>query len=145
MNIETLPYMIDKLSINENIKQKVTSKLNQDFTVQEKMEYDFKPKKASFYDIDNVSSKELQASLCRIKENPREPFSFLTNISDEYMNDKRLPTKPTEIDMQLAAVVKRIESSKILLEEAKSYVEDIYLRAKQNDIRQLWKVYDGKE
>lgn len=46
--------------------------------------------------------------------------------------------------MQLAAVAKRIESSKILLKEAKSHVEDMCLRAKQNDIRLLWKVDDGK-
>lgn len=45
--------------------------------------------------------------------------------------------------MQLAAVAKRIESSKLLLQEAKSHIDDIYLRAKQNDIR-LWKVDDGK-
>lgn len=44
--------------------------------------------------------------------------------------------------MQLAAVAKRIESSKILLEEAKSHIEDMYLRAKQNDVRQSWKVND---
>lgn len=34
--------------------------------------------------------------------------------------------------MQLAAVAKRIESSKILLDKTKSYVEDIRLRVKQN-------------
>lgn len=44
--------------------------------------------------------------------------------------------------MQLAAVAKRIESSKILLEEAKSHIEDMYLRTKQNDIRRSWKMDD---
>lgn len=33
--------------------------------------------------------------------------------------------------MQLAAAAKRIESNKVLLEEAKSHVEDIRLRAEQ--------------
>lgn len=47
--------------------------------------------------------------------------------------------------MQLAAVAKRIESSKMLLEEAKSYIENIYLRAKQNDVCRSWKVHDGKQ
>lgn len=45
--------------------------------------------------------------------------------------------------MQLAAVAKRIESSKILLEEAKSHFENIYLQAKQNDICRSWKLHDG--
>jgi hypothetical protein len=44
--------------------------------------------------------------------------------------------------MQLAAVAKRIESSKILLEKAKSHIEDMCLQAKQKDICQLWKVHD---
>lgn len=46
--------------------------------------------------------------------------------------------------MQLAAVAKRIESNKILLKEAKSQIEDTCLRAKQNDIRLLWQVDNGK-
>lgn len=37
--------------------------------------------------------------------------------------------------MQLAAAAKRIESNKVLLEEAKSHVEDIRLRAEQECIR----------
>lgn len=48
------------------------------------------------------------------------------------------------LQMQLAAVAKRIESNKILLKEAKSQIEDTCLRAKQNDIRLLWQVDNGK-
>jgi len=47
------------------------------------------------------------------------------------------------VQMQLAATAKSIESAKILLENAKSYIEDIYLQAKQNDICQFWK--DGMD
>ncbi|KMQ93253.1 glucosamine--fructose-6-phosphate aminotransferase [Lasius niger] len=82
-----------------------------------------------------MSPEELYASLCRITENPRQPFSFLANISNEFAdgNQSSMETgKSTEIDIQLAAVAKRIESTKILLDKAKSYVEDIRLRAKQN-------------
>ncbi|XP_011707294.1 PREDICTED: uncharacterized protein LOC105462420 isoform X2 [Wasmannia auropunctata] len=146
--VETLPRMIGELSIDECAKRNIVSKVNQDSTIGERItERDSKLRTASLYDVDRMSFEELQASLRRITENPRQPFSFLTNISDEFASDKHLSTNPTEIDMQLAAVAQRIESSKILLEEAKSHIENIYLRARQNDVCQLWKIpniYDDK-
>ncbi|XP_072743324.1 uncharacterized protein [Anoplolepis gracilipes] len=133
--VETLPPMIDKLSINKSTKRDSTSKLIQEATVQEDItEHDLKGR-GFLYDIDGMSPEELYASLCRITENPQQPFSFLANISNEFADGNQSSMemgKPTEIDMQLAAVAKRIESSKILLHKAKSYVEDINLRAKQN-------------
>ncbi|XP_012523991.3 uncharacterized protein LOC105829566 [Monomorium pharaonis] len=140
--VKALPSMIDNLSIDENAKQNITSKLNQNSTARKEIkERDFKLT-ASLYDIDGMSFEELQTSLCRITENPREPFSFLANISDKFVSDDKLSTKPTEIDMQLAAVAKRIESSKILLEEAKTRIENMYLQVKQNDICRAWKEHD---
>ncbi|XP_011882196.1 PREDICTED: uncharacterized protein LOC105569934 [Vollenhovia emeryi] len=142
--VEALPRMIDKLSIDDSAKRNSASKLNRDSIARKEIrERNFKLT-TSLYNIDGMSFEELQASLCRSVENPRQPFSFLTNISDEFANNKQFSTKPTDIDMQLAAVAKRIESSKILLEEAKSHIKDIYLRAKETDVRRAWKVDDGK-
>ncbi|XP_019699342.1 uncharacterized protein LOC109504333 [Harpegnathos saltator] len=89
---------------------------------------------AMSYDVDEISCRDLQVSLREIKESPRQPFSFLADIC-EIFNDERLTAeaaKPTEIDMQLAAVAKRIESSRALLEEAKSRVNEIHLRVKRD-------------
>ncbi|KYM80887.1 hypothetical protein ALC53_08700 [Atta colombica] len=143
--IEVLPSMIDKLSVHESTKRNIVSKLNQDSTVRREItERDSKLKKnVSLYNVDEMSFEELQASLRRIMEDPQQPFSFLANISDEFANNKQLSTKPTEIDMQLASVAKRIESSKTLLEKTKSHIEDLYLHIKQNDVCRSWKVHDG--
>lgn len=101
-SVEVLPRMIDKLSIDENAKRNIASKLNKDSTARKEiMERDSKLAIASLYDIDRMSSEELQESLCRIMENPRQPFSFLANISDEFVKDKYLSTKPTEIDASI--------------------------------------------
>ncbi|EGI68841.1 hypothetical protein G5I_02494 [Acromyrmex echinatior] len=138
--------MIDKLSIHESTKRNVVSKLNQDSTVRREItEHDSKLKKTvSLYNVDEMSFEELQASLHRIMENPQQPFSFLANISHAFANNKQLlSTKPTEIDMQLASVAKRIESSKTLLEKTKSHIENLYLHIKQNDVCRSWKVHDG--
>ncbi|KAM0725876.1 hypothetical protein ACS0PU_007957 [Formica fusca] len=135
-SVETLPRMVDKLFISESTnKRDITNKLIQETTAQEDiMEYDLKRMMTSLYDIDEMSSEELYTSLRRITENPRQPFSFLANISNEFSdgNQSSMETGTTEIDIQLAAVAKHIESSKILLDKAKSYVEDIRLRAEQN-------------
>lgn len=93
--VEALPRMIDKLSIDESAKRNVASKLNRDETT----ERDSKLTTVSLYDIDGMSFEELQASLCRIMENPRQPFSFLANICDEFANDKQL-SKRTDIDVR---------------------------------------------
>jgi len=94
--------MFDKLSIDEEAKRNIASKLNQDSAAQEEItEHDSKLMTISLYNIDGMSFEELQASLRKITENPQQPFSFLANISDEFTNDKQLPSKPTEIDVSL--------------------------------------------
>ncbi|EFN69217.1 hypothetical protein EAG_09347 [Camponotus floridanus] len=134
--VEILPSMINKLSISESTKRDITSKLIQKATVQEDItEHNFKRIMTFSYDIDGMSPEELYASLNRITENPQQPFSFLANISNEIADNQssiKTEKESTEIDIQLAAVAKRIELSKILLDKTKSYVEDIRLRAKQN-------------
>ncbi|GAB1860331.1 hypothetical protein CAJAP_01410 [Camponotus japonicus] len=127
--------MVNKLSISESTKRDITSKLIQKATAQEDItEHNLKRMITFSYDIDRMSPEELYASLRKITENPQQPFSFLANISNEIAdNQSSIKTeKSIEIDIQLAAVAKRIESSKILLDKTKSYVEDIRLRAKQN-------------
>lgn len=99
-SVEALPRMIDKLSIDENAKQNIVSELNQDSTAREEITERDSKLTASLYDVDEMSFEELQASLCRITENPQQPFSFLANISDEFANDKQLSTEPTEIDVK---------------------------------------------
>ncbi|XP_029158018.1 uncharacterized protein LOC114930392 [Nylanderia fulva] len=137
--LETLPCIVNKLSICESTKANITSKLIQEATAQKDItEHDLK-KIISLYDIDEMSSEELYASLRRIAESPQQPFSFLANISNEFTdsNQSSIETgKSTEIDIQLAAVAKRIESTKILLNKAKSYIEDIRLCAEQNNVYQ---------
>lgn len=93
--------MIDKLSIDESAKQNIASKLNKDSTTRKEITERSKLTIASLYNIDEISSEELQESLRRIMENPRQPFSFLANISDEFTKDKHLSTKPTEIDASI--------------------------------------------
>lgn len=100
--VETLPRMIDKLSINESAKRNITSTLNQNSTPPKEIkERDSKLTTVPLYNIDGMSSEELQASLCRITKTPREPFSFLATISDKFVSDKQLSTKPTEIDVSI--------------------------------------------
>jgi len=49
------------------------------------------------YDIDRMTVKELHASLGRITENARQPFSFLADISKEFARDDyHLSTKAKE-------------------------------------------------
>lgn len=101
--VEALPRMVDKLSINESTKRNITSKLIQEATAQKDItEHDLK-RTISLYDIDGMSPEELYASLCRITENPRQPFSFLANISNEFAdgNQSSMETgKSTEIDVR---------------------------------------------
>lgn len=97
--------MIDKLFISESTnKRDITSKLIQETTAQEDItEHDLKRMMTtSLYNIDEMSSEELYTSLHKITENPRQPFSFLANISNEFFdgNQSSMETgKPTEIDV----------------------------------------------
>lgn len=99
--VKTLPRMIDKLSIDESAKRNVASKLNQNSVAREEIMKHNSKTIASLYDIDEMSFEELQASLCRIMDNPQQPFSFLANICNEFVNDKQFSTKPTDIDVSI--------------------------------------------
>ncbi|XP_032672611.1 uncharacterized protein LOC116844748 [Odontomachus brunneus] len=135
---ETLAEMVDKLYINENTNCDVANKLVQKATIRQeitKSKHNFKKPAIPSYDIDGMSSQDLQVSLCRIKETPQQPFSFLANICEIFSDENQLvarAAKPSEIDIQLAAVAKRIESSRALLEEARSRVNKIHLRVKRD-------------
>lgn len=97
--VEALPRVIDKLSIDESARRNVASKLNRGSVVREEITERDSKLTATLYDVDGMSFEELQASLCRIMENPRQPFSFLTNVRDEFANDKQFSTKRTDIDV----------------------------------------------
>lgn len=103
--------MINKLSVDERAKRNIASKLNREETT----ERDSKLTTVSLYDIDGMSFEELQASLCRIMENPRQPFSFLANIRDEFANDKQFSTKRTDIDVSKKKLFKIDQSKKIFI------------------------------
>lgn len=90
--------MIDKLSIDDSATRSI-NKLNRDSAVRKEITKHDSKLTTSLYDIDGMSSEELQASLHRIMENPQEPFSFLAPISDKFTDDKQLSMKPTEIDV----------------------------------------------
>jgi len=55
------------------------------------------------YDIERMTVEELQGSLQRITENARQPFSFLANISKEFVRDdydlSTKAKKSTDIDV----------------------------------------------
>lgn len=95
--------MVNKLSISENTKRDITSKLIQKATAQEDItEHNLKRMITFSYDIDRMSPEELYASLRKITENPQQPFSFLANISNEIAdNQSSIKTeKSTEIDVR---------------------------------------------
>lgn len=67
-----------------------------------KPEYNFKNTTIPSYDINGMSSQDLQISLRRIREIPQQPFSFLANICEIFDDENQLAaktTKPTEIDV----------------------------------------------
>lgn len=102
--IKALPRMIDKLCIDKNAKSNIADKLTQEATAREITEHahGFKKMTTPLYDMDGVSSEELQIYLRRITETTQQPFSFLANISKEFANDNRSSInakKPTEIDV----------------------------------------------
>ncbi|XP_034936661.1 uncharacterized protein [Chelonus insularis] len=92
----------------------------------------------SIYDIDTFSADDLRGSLKRAKENPIEPFKFLTNIDGTYdsvnLNDTQM-SKSTDIDIRLASLSKRIQLNKSLLKKTSQRMKDInFITEKNNSI-----------
>ncbi|XP_046828822.1 uncharacterized protein LOC124428606 isoform X2 [Vespa crabro] len=82
--------------------------------------------------------KDLEDSLKRAKENPTEPFAFLTKIPIEDTIEGSALTKTknesTEIDIKLANLMKRIELNKVLLEKTNQRVRDIDYLVKRSEL-----------
>ncbi|XP_047366442.1 uncharacterized protein LOC124955687 isoform X1 [Vespa velutina] len=91
-----------------------------------------------FDDVDKLMPKDLEDSLKRAKENPTEPFAFLTKIPIEDTIEGNTLTKTknesTEIDIKLANLMKRIELNKILLEKTNQRVRDIDYLVKRSEL-----------
>ncbi|XP_035740692.1 uncharacterized protein LOC118449793 isoform X1 [Vespa mandarinia] len=91
-----------------------------------------------FDDVDKLMPKDLEDSLKRAKENPTEPFTFLTKIPIEDTIEGSALTKTknesTEIDIKLANLMKRIELNKILLEKTNQRVRDIDYLVKRSEL-----------
>ncbi|KAL2737691.1 uncharacterized protein V1478_001777 [Vespula squamosa] len=94
--------------------------------------------KSKFDDIDKLTPKDLEDSLRRAKENPTEPFAFLTKIPVEDTIEGNVLTKAknesTEIDIKLANLMKRIELNKTLLEKTNQRVKDIDSLVKRSEL-----------
>ncbi|XP_046828821.1 uncharacterized protein LOC124428606 isoform X1 [Vespa crabro] len=91
-----------------------------------------------FDDVDKLMPKDLEDSLKRAKENPTEPFAFLTKIPIEDTIEGSALTKTknesTEIDIKLANLMKRIELNKVLLEKTNQRVRDIDYLVKRSEL-----------
>ncbi|KAK2588118.1 hypothetical protein KPH14_004173 [Odynerus spinipes] len=88
-------------------------------------------------DTDRMTPEDLQACLRRAKENPMQPFSFLTKIPDEEKIEtnafSKATNQSTEIDTQLAHLIKRVELNRTLLERTNQRIKDIDLLVKQSE------------
>ncbi|XP_011352237.1 uncharacterized protein LOC105288008 [Ooceraea biroi] len=138
--VEALARTADKLHIDESTEGNITNKLIEETASEEEtVEHvrNLRSMTIPSYDIDGMTTEELQASLRKITENAQQPFVFLTNISEELARDYDLLIKTkesTDINIELTAVAKRIESCKMLLEEAESRVKHRRYRANPDDI-----------
>ncbi|XP_033214618.1 uncharacterized protein LOC117171419 isoform X2 [Belonocnema kinseyi] len=91
----------------------------------------------SVYNVDDLSTEDLHDSLHRISKNPQEPFKFLSHILDNVDTQNHSPlcrSKPTDIDRQLASLVRRVEMNKSLLERTNQRVKDINFIVEKNKI-----------
>ncbi|KYN19646.1 hypothetical protein ALC57_08122, partial [Trachymyrmex cornetzi] len=112
--------LIDEFSFHESVKRN-DGRFNQDSTLKKR-------------DVDEMTFKKFEASL----------HEYLKKQAQFLFSNKQLPTKPTEIDMQLASVAERIELSKYLLKKTKARVDDRYLRIKKDYVcRSCKKMHDG--
>ncbi|XP_043273082.1 uncharacterized protein [Venturia canescens] len=88
-------------------------------------------------------------SLIRLKKNATEPFTFLNNILDEKQSNVHNPVKkakPTEIDLQLATLTRRVQLNKSLLERTNERVKEINFLVECNMMAAARELnYDQKE
>ncbi|XP_043465041.1 uncharacterized protein LOC122500251 isoform X2 [Leptopilina heterotoma] len=94
--------------------------------------------------------KEFHELLNRVKENSIEPFQFLNNVLKEVNDDDDIQrsmkrTTYTDIDFQLASLMKRIESNVSILEKTKQRIKDINFITEKNKILASSELSDNKE
>ncbi|XP_046626181.1 uncharacterized protein LOC124307974 [Neodiprion virginianus] len=99
-----------------------------------------KPAK-TIYDVDVMTPDDIRKTLARIDSNTAKPFSFLTDIIDDPQNEKRKLTTqgicdqeldPTDIDLQLASLIKRVELNRSLLEKTNQRIKDVNFITERN-------------
>ncbi|XP_051160593.1 uncharacterized protein LOC127281117 [Leptopilina boulardi] len=84
--------------------------------------------------------KEFHELLHRVKKNPIEPLQFLSHVLDEVNDDDDnnqssiSRTTHTDIDFQLASLIKRIETNVSILERTNQRVKDINFITEKNKI-----------
>ncbi|EZA60640.1 hypothetical protein X777_14246 [Ooceraea biroi] len=97
--VEALARTADKLHIDESTEGNITNKLIEETASEEEtVEHvrNLRSMTIPSYDIDGMTTEELQASLRKITENAQQPFVFLTNISEELARDYDLLIKTKE-------------------------------------------------
>ncbi|XP_048516087.1 uncharacterized protein LOC105685948 isoform X1 [Athalia rosae] len=99
-----------------------------------------KPSK-TVYDVDRMSPDQIRESLCQVDARTTKAFSFLADIqSDNEEEDRVKPTRiskdhelsPTDIDLQLSSLVKRVELNRALLEKTNQRIKEINFLAERN-------------
>ncbi|KAI4492278.1 hypothetical protein M0802_009859 [Mischocyttarus mexicanus] len=139
----------NKTSLRNKITSESLDKIITEKRNNEKL-FDLKKSSFSFYDVDKITSKNLEDSLRRAKENLNEPFTFLNKIpvEDTIEGNSLIKTKnieSTEIDIQLTNLIKRIELNKTLLERTNQSVKDIDNLVKRSElILPKNQIYDEK-
>ncbi|XP_012283881.1 uncharacterized protein LOC105701596 [Orussus abietinus] len=89
-------------------------------------------KSKCLYNVEEMSGTDLQASVHRLKEDPVEPFSFLRNVFDDVAHSEE--KEPTDVDLQLKTLLKRVELNKTLLERTNQRVKDVNFLVERNGI-----------
>ncbi|XP_046750311.1 uncharacterized protein LOC124413634 [Diprion similis] len=129
-----------KQSAKSHQKQKFFDELIQREGSVETLLQTKKPAK-TIYDVDVMTPEDIRKSLARIDANTAKPFSFLTDIIDDPQNEKRKLTtqgncdqelNPSDIDLQLASLVKRVELNRTLLEKTNQRIKDINFITERN-------------
>ncbi|XP_024935586.1 uncharacterized protein LOC107275100 isoform X2 [Cephus cinctus] len=91
----------------------------------------------SVMEFNDLTPQDLQDSLIRARENPVEPFKFLCGILDDVVSDQHISvesTKATDIDLQLAALTRRIELNRNLLDMTNQRVKEINYLTEKNKV-----------
>jgi len=104
--VKRVSRMVEKFRVDRNTEGKVADRLVRETSGRKEVtgrERNLRSMTIPSYDIDGMTVEELHASLQKITENARQPFSFLADISKEFARDDyHLSTKakePTDIDV----------------------------------------------